>query len=84
MNKMLSLKTEKTNELINRSIVVEEINRMLNYMDAVDVNRIESNNTDDHSILIRFGEEQIILPNEKDIFSAIYEALFSIKAWYRD
>ena len=69
-------KEKKANELLNKSSIVDEINRMLNYMDML---YLEQKNAYSGQITVHVNEEQIALPITKDTYDAIYEALFSLK-----
>lgn len=69
-------KEEAANELLNKPSNIDEINKMLNYMDLL---YLEQKNTYSGQITIHVNEEQIALPITKDTYDAIYEALFSLK-----
>lgn len=76
MNIIHSQNFEKVKELMDRSVIVEEINRMLNYMDLL---YLEKKNTYSGQFTIHVNEEHITLPITNDTYAAIYEALFSLK-----
>ena len=61
---------------MDKSAIVEETNRMLNYMDLF---YLDQKNTYSGQITIHVNEEQITLPITSDTYAAIYEALFSLK-----
>ena len=69
-------KEEAANELLNKPSNIDEINKMLNYMDLL---YLEQKNTYSGQITIHVNEEHITLPITNDTYAAIYEALFSLK-----
>lgn len=50
-------------------------------MDLMDPER---ETTDSSQMTIQVKEEQISLPITKETFAAVYEALYSIKTWWRE